>query len=158
MLHRACSFEIRRSWTEMNSTMLRTKLLNDKSSNIYKITKCLHSGSVSAPRGKPVWWWSTGQAACQGLHCTGTSPLHPVTTLWVTGEDQRALRAHRENHQSFWECPSFCPIPIWPCLPTAFCPRCMGQSLLHQLLTLHLFPSDPSLIQCPSFQDPPGIV
>lgn len=36
---------------EMNSTTLRTKVLNDKSSNIYKITKHFHSKSVSVPRG-----------------------------------------------------------------------------------------------------------
>lgn len=117
MLHRACSFEIQRSWIEMNSTMLRTKLLNDKSSNIYKITKCFHSGSVSVPRGKPVWGWSTGQALCQGLHCTGTSPLHPGTVPWGKGHPCKgdrggsgALRAHGADHQ-FWECSSFCPLP-----------------------------------------------
>lgn len=70
---------------EMNSTMLRTKLLNEKSSNIYKITKHFHSGSVSVPRGKSLQRWNTGQAPYQVLHCTGSSPPQRTTAPWVKG-------------------------------------------------------------------------
>lgn len=90
MLHKAGSFKIRRSWD--NSAMLRTKLLNEKSSNIYKITEHFHPGSVSVPRGKSLQWQSTGWAPYQVLYCTGTlqhSPLHGRRSLpHVAGEDR----------------------------------------------------------------------
>lgn len=137
VLCRACSFEIQRLWIEMNSTTLRTKLLNDKSSNIYKITKCFHPGSACVPRGKPVWRWSTGLG--QGLQCTGTSPcsLSPprgwgAIPARVTGQDERA---HRASHQPSWECCSSCPIPTWPCMLPWDSPCCTNN--------LHLFPSEP---------------
>lgn len=85
---------------ELNSTVLKTKLLNEKSSSIYKITKHFHSGSVSVPRGKPLQQQSTGQALYQVLHCTGTSPLQRATTPWVKGHPRNMWQGRIKGPES----------------------------------------------------------
>lgn len=84
----------------MNSSMLRTKLLNEKSSNIYIITKHFHSGSVSVPRGRSLRRQSTGQAPYQVLHCTGTSPLQCTTTPWVKGRPHNVWQGRIKGPES----------------------------------------------------------
>lgn len=85
---------------EMNSTLLRTKLLNEKSSNIYEITKHFPSGSVSVPGGKSPRRQSTGQALNQVLHCTGTSPQQHATTPQVKGHPRNAWQGTIKEAES----------------------------------------------------------
>lgn len=140
----------------MNSTMLRTKLLNDKSSNIYKITKCFHSGSASVPRGKPVCGGRAKDRLC-ARDCIAQGHPHCILSLGVKGQlfkgdrgGLRALRAHRAGHQ-FWECSSSLAIPMWPCMPTAEVHAALGaqdspcctNSPRAGRGNLRLFPSEP---------------